>query len=257
MALYAIRSSSTTGILDTSTNTARLKGKIVRLNPALELAPGDLIRIGGDSFIVKRITAREYPEVSRRGAQIIQSWDSSFILTTLGIYPGSKVIESGVGSGSMTFGILKALSGTGLLVSVDVSEEAIALAGENLRNLIGKDGLNNWRAVSGDICSIKINEKFDACILDIPNPWDALANVSGMLVPGGIICFYCPTYNQVERTYARLGENGFHFLESHELVDRNLLVRVNATRPSSDLIGHTAFLSFAMKMSGIETDGTP
>lgn len=66
-----------------------------------------------------------------------------------------------------------------------------------------------------------------------------------------MVCFYCPTYNQVEHTVDDLEKNGFRFLESHEIIDRKLMVRSNATRPDNDLIGHTAFISFAIRTSGI------
>ena len=251
MPVYALFSANAKGTVNTDTRTARIEGKSIILDPGKEIAPGDMVRLGGSLFIVKRITPADFPHSVKRGAQIIQFWDSAFIISYMGVKSGSSIIESGVGTGSMSFSILSALSGRGRLLSVDINKEAIELARSNVSSILGEEYTSIWETEIGDISSLHIPGAFDFCILDVPQPWEALESLSGSLRSGAILCFYCPTFNQVEHTVADLARHGFRFLESHELIDRKLLVRDNATRPDSDLIGHTAFLSFAIKTSGI------
>ncbi len=251
MPVYSLFSRNKRGIINSETRTAKIDGRNISLDPGKEIGPGDLIRLGGETFIVKRITPADFPHSVRRGAQIIQFWDSAFILSYMGLIPGSSVIESGIGTGSMSFSILSALAGRGRLLSVDVSSEAVELARSNVEGILVEEYTSIWETEIGDISSVQFSGIFDFCILDVPQPWEALERISGNLRPGAMLCFYCPTYNQVERTFTDLEKHGFKFLESHEVIDRKLLVRSNATRPDSDLIGHTAFLSFALKTSGI------
>ncbi len=146
---------------------------------------------------------------------------------------------------------MRAIGETGSLTSVEINPSYIKLARENVSRLLQDTIMKRWTTVEGDISEYRADGKFGSCILDVPEPWAALKNVSALLKTGAILCFYCPTFNQTEKTVNALDSSGFHFLDSFEILSRNILVRNNATRPDNDVIGHTAFLSFALKLTGI------
>ena len=249
--IYILYSRAATGTLDTERRIATVRGKDHHLDPGLEVLPGDSISVGGERFVVKNPGPYDFSSATRRVAQIIQPWDAGVILSYSSIGPGSKVLESGTGSGSLSYQILRAIGETGSLTSVEINPSYIKLARENVSRLIQDAIMKRWTTVEGDISEYQVGEKFDSCILDVPEPWSALRNVSALLKTGAILCFYCPTFNQTERTVNALESSGFHFLDSFEILSRKILVRNNATRPDNDVIGHTAFLSFALKLSGI------
>ena len=251
MPLFLIRSERNAGVLDTDSGSVTIRGKVSRVDPHLVVQEGDFLMIKGEKFLVKGFSPFDFPLVSRRGAQIIQPWDSAVLTSYCAIFPGSTVLESGVGSGSLSYVILRHLGGHGKLVSVDIDATAISLASENLKSLLTPEEFSAWGPVTGDVNEIALKQLFSAVILDVPEPWAALPTVKASMKPGAVLAFYCPTFDQVEKTFIELEKNDLLFLESMEIINRRLLVRTNATRPDNDMIGHTAFLSFAVRKSGI------
>ena len=249
--IYILYSRTGSGTLDTEKRTATVKGKDHHLDPGLEVLPGDSISVGGERFVVKYPGPYDFSSATKRIAQIIQPWDAGVILSYSSIGPGSNVLESGIGSGSLSYQVLRAIGETGSLTSVEINPSYIKLARENVSRLLQDTIMKRWTTVEGDISEYRADGKFGSCILDVPEPWAALKNVSALLKTGAILCFYCPTFNQTEKTVNALDSSGFHFLDSFEILSRNILVRNNATRPDNDVIGHTAFLSFALKLTGI------
>ncbi len=253
MTILFLKSQKNTGLLDTSRNIAIIKEKEIRINPGSVISEGDVLILKGEEFAVLNPEPSLFKEYSSRTAQIIQPWDAAAIILYGGISPGKRVLESGVGSGALSAALLNALGENGSLTTVEMDVKNI----ENARNNVNllKD-FNNWTVVESRIEDFSTTEKFDSIILDIPEPWNAVGRLSKNLVSGGRICCYSPTYNQVEKNVAALKKSGFLVLESIELLKRDLLVRDNATRPNNDVIGHTAFMTFAVKLSGRVSKGT-
>lgn len=247
MAHLILRSQNETGILDTGSNIVTLKGKEIRLDPNLVPAAGDIIIIRGQEFIVFEPDPVLFPDFSRRTAQIIQPWDAAVILHYCSISPGKKVLESGIGSGALSLSILRAIGSGGRLTTVEINRGYVENASRNVR--ISTDA-SNWEIVEGPVESFSSDEKFDVAVLDVPEPWAAIQNVSKLLKKGGWICTYSPTYNQLEKNSMALKQNGFHVHSSVEILKRDILVRENSTRPDNNIIGHTAFMTFAVKLSG-------
>jgi len=67
------------------------------------------------------------------------------------------------------------------------------------------------------------------------------------LKPSGTIAAICPTMNQLEKTSSTLTEYGFVFVDSLEIMLRNIEARPGKTRPSMRMIGHTTYLIFGRK----------
>lgn len=244
---FIIRSQNETGLLDTSTNTIRLKGREFQLEPNLVPGLGDVIKIKGEEFAILEPDPVFFPDFASRTAQIIQPWDAAVILHYCTITPGKHVLESGIGSGALSLSILKALGKEGKLTTVEINRAYIEKA---VQNVAFSTEVDNWEIVEGSIETYRTEEKFDAAVLDVPEPWAAIPNVSPLLKKGGKICAYSPNYNQLEKNASAMKQNGFIVYGNLEMLKRDILVRENATRPDNNTIGHTAFMTFGIKLSG-------
>lgn len=65
----------------------------------------------------------------------------------------------------------------------------------------------------------------DACFLDLPSPWRAVSSAARCLRPDGVICSFSPCVEQVQRTVAEMGKNGFVDFATHEVLLRGYDVR--------------------------------
>ncbi|EQD40387.1 protein-L-isoaspartate O-methyltransferase, partial [mine drainage metagenome] len=157
---------------------------------------------------------------------------------------GSTVLESGVGSGQLTVALLWAIGPEGKLVSVDTSERNIDASRKNIQKFMNT---RNWLTFVGDIRSYKSDLQFDAVFLDIPDPWNCAQILRGIMKSPSTLLTYSPNYNQTEKTVIAMEGNGFYHAETCEILKRDLLVREGRTRPSSEMLSHTAFLSLFHK----------
>jgi tRNA (adenine57-N1/adenine58-N1)-methyltransferase len=85
----------------------------------------------------------------------------------------------------------------------------------------------------------------DAFFLDVPNPYDYLAQVRAAIKRGGGFCTVVPTVNQVEKTLIALRHNSFAFIEVCEILLRFYKPEPTRLRPVDRMVAHTAFLIFA------------
>lgn len=67
--------------------------------------------------------------------QILYSIDIAFVIANLGIRPGIRVVESGTGSGSLTYSLMKALGGKGELFSFEYNKERAEAAQKEFKEL--------------------------------------------------------------------------------------------------------------------------
>ena len=156
----------------------------VTVPPNLIISPGDMISTKLGHYTVLYFQPPEFGNVCRRNAQIIQPHDASYMIFRSGVKAGSVVLEAGAGSGSLSSFILWSIGSSGKLVTVDNNENNLAATRENLLNFYD---LSNWNPILGDIRTEKMDGKFDAVFLDIPDPWNAITNLIDILKPGGFI----------------------------------------------------------------------
>lgn len=237
------------GTLDSQNNVVYLKGKIFDLPKNIVVSPGDVLELRNERYDVLPFTPSLYQHVSERKAQIVQPHDAAYIIMKSGIIGGSNVLESGIGSGALSSYILWAIGENGTLTGVDIDEEAIEIAEKNLSKFFS---LSNWKGKIGDIRYDSFFEEKDAIVLDIVDPWNAISNVKKILKVGGCLVTYSPTFNQTEKTVMEMKRQNMLVLETTEIIKRDLIVREESTRPDHNVIGHTAFLTFALKRSNSE-----
>ncbi len=179
-----------------------------------------------------------------RESGIIYPKDAALLIMKAGIFAGSKVMEVGTGSGSLTMALARAVSPSGHVWTFDRREDLP----KNARKNISRARLDNFVTFCQRQAAEPFLEKdFDAVILDIPQPWEEVDVVRAALKPGGRLVSLNPTFNQIEKMAEALREKGFILVEARELLEREILARGGKTRPVQRMIGHTEFMLFAVR----------
>ena len=180
-----------------------------------------------------------------RTTQILYPKDIGFILITMGIGPGKKVIEAGTGSGSMTIALAYNVSTEGRVISYEVRPEMQSLAKKNLER-VGLAARVDFKL--RDIAEGLDETDADAFFLDVPNPYDYISQVRAALKPGGFFCSLIPTVNQVELLLTALRREQFAFIEVCEVLVRYYKPEPTRLRPTDRMVAHTGFLIFARRI---------
>jgi tRNA (adenine57-N1/adenine58-N1)-methyltransferase catalytic subunit len=184
-----------------------------------------------------------------RTTQILYPKDIGFILVTMGVGPGQKVMEAGTGSGSMTTALAYAVGPEGRVISYEAKQDVQNLARKNLARF-GLDSRVDFKL--RDIQEGFDERDADSFFLDVPNPYDYIQQVRSALKPGGFLCCLIPTFNQVEKTLYALRQNRFAFVEVCELLLRYYKPEPSRLRPTDRMVAHTGFLIFARRIEPSE-----
>jgi len=233
-------------LISTSSKTDKYKGVGV-FDPSILVGKeiGKQVEIGSKKFWVLNPSLQDKLQGLKRKAQIILPRDAAHIVMECSIEPGHKVMEAGIGSGSLTTALASIVSPNGKIISYDNREDFIKHAMKNLKKA------NLERFVETKLIDVTkgIKEKnLDAIILDIPNPWDAVEHAYNALKPGGYLCTYSPLSSQVENTVKEIKKHGFIEVKTIENIQRELVVSEKGIRPKFNMLGHTGYLTFARKV---------
>ena len=180
-----------------------------------------------------------------RTTQILYPKDIGFILVTMGVGHGQKVMEAGTGSGSMTTALAFAVGPAGRVISYEVKPDVQNLARKNLTRF-DLDSRVDFKL--RDIGEGFDETDADSFFLDVPNPYDYIAQIRAALKPGGFLCCLIPTFNQVEKTLYAMRQNNFAFVEVCEILLRYYQAIPNRLRPTDRMVAHTGFLIFARRI---------
>jgi len=202
----------------------------------------------GDRILVLKPTLSDLMEQIPRRTQIIYPKDAAFMIIKSGVSPGSLVVEGGTGSGSLTLCLSFAVGESGLVVSYETNKDFLKLASRNLKRF----GVKNVVLKNKDIRDLDEKE-VDAIFLDIGNPWDVFEQAHLALKPGGTICCFVPSYEQMRKVVLSAKDNGFGVAEVYEVLLREYEVDERRTRPKPWMIGHTGFIIIMRKI--IDSDG--
>jgi tRNA (adenine57-N1/adenine58-N1)-methyltransferase len=183
-----------------------------------------------------------------RGAQVVYPKDLGPILLYADVHPGARVLEAGTGSGALTIALCRATGSDGRVLSYELRSEHGAQALENIESFFGK--LPAWLELrDGDVRDVtSAGERFDRCVLDLPEPWAPLSAVNQVLEAGGVVCAYLPTIMQVQELVLALPGNGFQHVETFETLRRSWHVTERSVRPDHRMVGHTGFLTIARRV---------
>ncbi|KYK24120.1 tRNA methyltransferase [Thermoplasmatales archaeon SG8-52-2] len=206
---------------------------------------GNQIEIGNKQFYLLPPSLQDKLQGLKRRAQIILPRDAAQIIINCSIEPGHIVLEAGIGSGSLTIALANFVSPNGKIISYDIREDFIKHA---MKNLVKANVDNIVETKIKDITKGIDENDLDAVILDIPNPWDAINHAWKTLKVGGYLCSYSPLVSQMEKTVKEIKKHNFIEISSTENIQRKMVVSEQGTRPSFQMLGHTAYLTFARKV---------
>lgn len=200
----------------------------------------------GHTMLAVRPTLGEFVRQMPRGPQIIYSKDLGNIIAFADIFPGATVIESGLGSGSLTAALLRAVGDKGRVITYEIDESVTPRAMANIQRVI--PDTSNLTVTIGDIYEGIEERQVDRVALDVPEPWQAVAGVAEALVMGGIMISFSPTILQVHQLVGRLQEDGrFQMVETVETLLRPWHVTERSVRPAHRMIAHSGFLTTAVR----------
>jgi tRNA (adenine57-N1/adenine58-N1)-methyltransferase len=188
----------------------------------------------------------DYVMAMHRQSAIIYPKDVAFLLMWADIFPGAHVFEAGLGSGSLSMALLRAIGPAGRLVSYEARADMADQARRNVRELLGEQP--QWTIRVQDVRDGIEESGFDRAVLDLPDPGAVADQIGRALAPGGILCFYVPNVTQVQAGIEAFREGGrFVELESYEVSFRPWEFRDRSAHPTRSYIGHTGFLTFARR----------
>jgi len=197
----------------------------------------------GARLVAVRPTLAEYVLEMPRGAQVIYPKDLGPILILADVYPGARILESGIGSGALTMTLLRAVGPTGHVAGYELRDDFAIRAQRNVEGLLGPD--LPLRVEVRDVYDGIDEERLDRVILDLPEPWQVVKHAEAALRPGGILLAYLPTIGQVARLREELAGSAFGMAESLEVMQRGWHVDDQSVRPDHRLVAHTGFLTHA------------
>jgi tRNA (adenine57-N1/adenine58-N1)-methyltransferase len=206
---------------------------------------GNQIEIGNKQFHLLQPSLQDKLQGLKRRAQIILPRDAAQIIINCSIEPGHIILEAGIGSGSLTIALANFVSPNGKIISYDIREDFIKHA---MKNLVKANVECIVEAKIKDVTKGIDENDLDAIILDIPNPWEAINHAWKALKVGGYLCSYSPLVSQMEKTVKEIKKHNFIEISSTENIQRKMVVSEQGTRPSFQMLGHTAYLTFARKV---------
>ena len=195
----------------------------------------------GDELNILEPTIEDLVMKLARKTQVIYPKDLGLMAVKLGVHAGSRVLETGTGSGATTALMAYLVQPSGMVYTYDLNPEFQEVARKNIERL----GLSEYVTFSiGDSRQGFKEKGVDAGILDVGDPWEVVRSMRESLKPSAPMAAVTPTTNQAERLVAKMKEEGFVHVETMEILLRNLEARVGMTRPSNIMVGHTAYLTF-------------
>jgi tRNA (adenine57-N1/adenine58-N1)-methyltransferase len=205
-------------------------------------ADGTTVRTSrGARLVAVRPTLSEYVLEMPRGAQVIYPKDIGPILVLADIFPGARILESGVGSGALTTALLRAIGPTGHVYGYEIRDDFARRAVSNVHGFLGDDVPLDVQV--RDVYEGIDEQNLDRILLDLPEPWRVVKHALEALRPGGILLAYLPTILQVGRLREELANAPFAMVETLEVLQRGWHVEGQSIRPDHRMVAHTGFLT--------------
>jgi tRNA (adenine57-N1/adenine58-N1)-methyltransferase len=194
----------------------------------------------GARYTAVRPTLAEVVLKMPRGAQVIYPKDLGPILMMADVFPGSRVLEAGVGSGALSMTLLRAGA---WVVGYELRPDFAARARSNVVAFLGADVEERYRIEVRDVYDGIDETGLDRVVLDLPEPWRVVKHAEAALAPGGILVSYLPSIVQVAHLREALDHSGFGMAETVEVLQRSWHVEGQSVRPDHRMVAHTGFLT--------------
>jgi tRNA (adenine57-N1/adenine58-N1)-methyltransferase len=215
----------------------------VRHEQLLGAPEGTVVRsTAGARYTAVRPTLADFVLKMPRGAQVIYPKDLGPILVLADIFPGARVLESGVGSGALSMTLVRAGAD---ITGYELREDFAAKAISNVTAFLGAEVGGRYRVQVRDVYEGIDETDLDRVVLDLPEPWRVVKAAEGALHPGGILVAYLPTIGQVAQLRGALDASRFAMAETLEVLHRTWHVEGVSVRPDHRMVAHTGFLTHA------------
>jgi tRNA (adenine57-N1/adenine58-N1)-methyltransferase len=178
----------------------------------------------------------------KRLTQILYPKDIGYLCLRLGVGNGTRIIEAGSGSGSLTLALSWLSGERGHVYTYEARQEFYDLCG---RNLAWAGVGNNVTRHLRDVGEGFLQTDADALFLDLRTPWEYLEQVTAAVRPGAPLAFLLPTVEQVSRLLAAMEDGPFDDIEVEEILIRGWKPVAGRLRPQDRMVAHTGFLIFA------------
>jgi tRNA (adenine57-N1/adenine58-N1)-methyltransferase catalytic subunit len=196
----------------------------------------------GMTYTALHPTLEDFVLKMPRGAQVIYPKDIGPILMIADIFPGAHVLESGVGSGAMSSGMLRMGAH---ITGYEIRDDFANNARNNVRAFLGDEVSERYQVQVRDVYQGIDERELDRVILDLPEPWHVVPHAEVGLHPGGILCAYTPSVIQVSNLRKALERPGWILQRTMEVLNRTWHVEGLAVRPDHRMVAHTGFLTTA------------
>lgn len=239
---------------DPQTNLHTQEGVLVMEQAAAVGYGGVIATHLGHQFRILRPSTYELIKGVKRSTQIMYPKEIGYVILKLGIGPGTRVVESGSGSGGMTTALAYHVGDTGRVYTFERRQEFHDLTGRNLEaaGLAHRvtryhhdisQGFSPEGMVPGDPAADPCGA--DALFLDVRTPWDYLEQAANIVCPGAPVGFLLPTTNQICDLLRGLENSPFEDVEVLEILVRRYKPVADRLRPEDRMVAHTGFLVFA------------
>jgi tRNA (adenine57-N1/adenine58-N1)-methyltransferase len=197
----------------------------------------------GAEYTVLRPTLEDFVVEMPRGAQVIYPKDLAPICMLGDIGPGTRVFESGVGSGALSMTMLRWGAD---IVGYEIRDDFANRARSNVRSFLGNDAIARYdvRSASSYEGIDPADGPFDRIVLDLPEPWQVVPHAELVLREGGILVAYTPSITQAAQTREQL-KGRWIDARTLEVMHRGWHIEGQAVRPDHRMVAHTGFLSVA------------
>jgi tRNA (adenine57-N1/adenine58-N1)-methyltransferase catalytic subunit len=215
----------------------------VRHEQLLGAPEGTVVRsTTGARYTAVRPTLADFVLKMPRGAQVIYPKDLGPILVLADVFPGARILESGVGSGALSMTLVRAGAD---VTGYELREDFAAKAISNVSAFLGAAALDRYHVEVRDLYDGIDERDLDRVVLDLPEPWRVVGPAEKALHPGGILVAYLPTIGQVAQLRAALDHSRFAMAETLEVLHRTWHVDGSSVRPDHRMVAHTGFLTHA------------
>jgi tRNA (adenine57-N1/adenine58-N1)-methyltransferase len=200
----------------------------------------------GSSMLAIRPTLAEFVLKMPRGAQVIYPKDLGPILMLADIFPGARVLESGVGSGALSMTLVRA----GAVVrGYELREDFANRAVKNVATFLGDQVLERYTVEQRDVYEGIDEVDLDRVVLDLPEPWRVVKHATRAMHRGGVLVAYTPQITQVVQLRDELSAQGFGMVDTIEVLNRGWHIEGQSVRPDHRMVAHTGFLTSARLLS--------
>lgn len=205
----------------------------------------------GSTYVAIRPTLADFVLKMPRGAQVIYPKDLGPILLLADIFPGARVLETGVGSGALSMTLLRAGAE---VTGYELREDFAARARANVEAFLGEEAASRYRVeVRNSYDGVDLTD-LDRVVLDLPEPWQVIKHAEAAMRPGGILLAYTPSIAQVMQLREAIDDSAFDLADTMEVLQRTWHVDGQAVRPDHRMVAHTGFLTHARLLGGSDGD---